>query len=218
VTDLLGAHRRAGRHPLAEPGEGPLTDHLEAELREVPWLTVDRLGDNLVARTRSGALRLVLAGHTDTVPANGNAGPASRATRLWGLGATDMKGGLAVLLELARTCEEPAVDVTYVFYAAEEIAAEHNGLRSCSPRRPDLVVGDAAILGEPTDGDVEAGCQGTMRLELELAGARAHTARPWMGRNAIHRLAGVLDASTGTRSAGRCSTAASTARRCRRCR
>ncbi len=150
-------------------------------------------GENLVARTAPRpALRLVLAGHTDTVPANGNLEPRVEDDVLWGLGAADMKGGLAVMLELARAVPEPAVDVTYVFYAGEEVAPEHNGLGHLFRDRPDLVAGDVAILGEPTGGDIEAGCQGTMRIEVSVVGARAHTARPWMGRNAIHRMGEVL--------------------------
>jgi succinyl-diaminopimelate desuccinylase len=104
-----------------------------------------------------------------------------------------MKGGLAVMVELALGVPEPAVDVTYVFYAREEIAAKESGLEELFVERPDLLVGDVAILGEPTDGEVEAGCQGTLRLAVTLAGARAHSARPWMGRNAIHRLGPLLD-------------------------
>jgi succinyl-diaminopimelate desuccinylase len=103
-----------------------------------------------------------------------------------------MKAGLAVMLELARTVAAPAVDVTYVFYACEEVAARHNGLLQVLATRPELLAGDVAILGEPTDGVIEAGCQGTMRVRLTLGGVRAHTARPWMGRNAVHRLAPVL--------------------------
>jgi succinyl-diaminopimelate desuccinylase len=134
----------------------------------------------------------VLAGHTDTVPAHGNAEPRLDGDTLWGLGSTDMKGGLAVMLDLARTVRTPAVDVTYVFYAREEIAAHESGLEELFTVRPDLLEGDVALLGEPTTGVVEAGCQGTMRLSITLAGARAHTARPWMGRNAIHRLRDLL--------------------------
>lgn len=173
--------------------EGPITDRLEGELRAVPWLTVDRVADNLVARTTLGRPhRIVLAGHTDTVPVNGNASARMDGDTLWGLGAADMKSGLAVMLELARTVAEPAVEVTYVFYAAEEVAAEHNGLGVLFAHRPDLLAGDVALLGEPTAAAIEAGCQGTMRVEVTLTGVRSHTARPWMGRNAIHRLGAVL--------------------------
>jgi succinyl-diaminopimelate desuccinylase len=138
--------------------------------------------------------RVVLAGHTDTVPANANATPRLDGDVLWGVGASDMKSGLAVMWELARRHERPSVDVTYVFYAREEVAATHSGLGELFDVRPDLMEGDVAILGEPTDGQIEAGCQGTMRLRIELAGARAHTARAWMGRNAIHRLGALLTA------------------------
>ncbi|MGE3621937.1 MAG: succinyl-diaminopimelate desuccinylase [Acidimicrobiia bacterium] len=177
--------------------EAALVDDLARRLEGLP-LEVERVGDNLVARTRAGrSRRLILAGHTDTVPANGNRGARVEGDVVWGLGAADMKGGLAVMLELARAFPDPALDVTYVFYAGEEIAAEHNGLGHLLRDRPDLLEGDVAILGEPTAGELEAGCQGTLRLELTLTGVRAHTARPWMGINAVHRLADVLDAVAG---------------------
>jgi succinyl-diaminopimelate desuccinylase len=180
-----------------------MADLAEAELRRWPWLAVDRVGDNVVARTTGGRpMRLVLAGHTDTVPAAGNERARVDGDTLWGLGAADMKGGLAVLLELARQVPEPAVDVTYVFYACEETVAAHNGLGHLFRDRPDLVAGDAAVLGEPTGSVIEAGCQGTMRVEVDVRGVRAHTARPWVGRNAIHRLGrvlAVLDAYEGRR-------------------
>src|SRR5262245_8814322 len=137
-------------------------------------------------------MRLVVAGHLDTVPVNGNGTPEIRADVLWGLGAADMKGGLAVMLELAAGVPDPAIDVTWIFYAGEELAAEHNGLGHLFAERPDLVAGDAAVLGEPTGAALEVGCQGTMRVSVELRGARAHTARPWMGRNALHRAGRVL--------------------------
>ena len=173
--------------------EGPLCDAIEAELRACPWLTVDRIGDNVVARTQLGReRRVILAGHTDTVPPNGNERARIEGDRIWGVGSADMKGGVAVMLELARTIEQPAVDVTWVFYAREEVAAAHSGLGELFAEAPALLEGDVALLGEPTSAALEAGCQGTMRMVLTLRGARAHTARPWMGRNAIHRLAAVL--------------------------
>ena len=173
--------------------EAPLVERIEHELRTLDHLVVDRVGDNLVARTElDRALRVVLAGHTDTVPANGNEVPRIDGDVLWGLGAADMKGGLAVMLELARRHPEPAVDVTYVFYAREEVASDASGLGELMAERPELVRGDVAILGEPTDGSVEAGCQGVLRLRVTLDGVRAHAARAWMGRNAIHRLGGLL--------------------------
>jgi len=176
--------------------EAALVGWLEDELRAVPGLEVTRIGDNLVARTNLGrAERVVLAGHTDTVPeADGNGRARIEGDTLWGLGAADMKSGLAVMLDLARTVPEPGADVTYVFYAREEVAAEHSGLGELARERPDLLAGDLAILGEGSPAGVEAGCQGTLRVEVRLAGVRSHSARPWMGRNAIHRLGPVLDA------------------------
>jgi succinyl-diaminopimelate desuccinylase len=193
VTDLLALTAELVDIPSVSHSEGPLADFVERELRGVPWLTVDRVGDNVVARTSFGlASRLVLAGHLDTVPANGNAAAVVDGDVLRGLGSCDMKCGVAVFLELARTVGEPSVDVTYVFYAGEEVAAVHNGLAMLFRDRPDLVAGDAAVLGEPTGAVVEAGCQGTLRLAVTLAGRRAHTARPWMGVNAVHRLGELL--------------------------
>jgi succinyl-diaminopimelate desuccinylase len=193
VTDLLALTASLVDVPSVSHDEEAITGRLEDELRAVPWLEVTRVERNLVARTNLGqSMRLLLAGHTDTVPVNENAAARIEGDTLWGLGACDMKGGLAVQLELARTVAEPAVDVTYVFYECEEVAAEFNGLVKLLRAHPELLACDAAILGEPTDGFVEAGCQGTLRAAVRMAGARAHTARPWMGRNAIHRLGEVL--------------------------
>src|SRR5687767_9335450 len=117
MTDLLALTADLVAIPSESFAEQAIADHLEAELRAVPWLDVHRVGHNLVARTELGrSQRLVLAGHTDTVPVNGNGEARIDGDVLWGLGSTDMKGGLAVMLELARTVAEPAVDVTYVFY------------------------------------------------------------------------------------------------------
>lgn len=196
MTDLLTLTADLIAVPSESFQEQALVAWMEAELRAVPGLDVTRVGDNLVARTDLGRdRRVVLAGHTDTVPeADGNGTPRIEGDVLYGLGATDMKSGLAVMFDLARTVAEPAVDVTWVFYAREEVAAVHSGLEELVRERPDLLVGDLAILGEPTGAAVEAGCQGTLRTQVHLTGARAHTARPWMGRNAIHRLGPLLDA------------------------
>jgi len=185
---------------IASPShqEKALADHVEAELSAVKWLSVERIGNNVVARTSVGRdRRILLAGHLDTVPANGNEQARVEGDVCWGLGSADMKGGLAVMVDLAGSVEGPALDVTYVFYVCEEVDQAHNGLLEIRRVRPELLVADAAILGEPTGGRVEAGCQGTLRVTVSTAGHRAHTARPWMGRNAIHRLAGVLEVVSG---------------------
>lgn len=193
--DLLALTAFLVDQPSESRAEGPLVDWLETQLRALGHLQVTRIGDNLVARTDLGApQRVILAGHTDTVPANGNAAARIQGETLWGVGSTDMKGGVAIQLALARSLPVTAVDVTYVFYAREEIASVESGLGELFTTRPDLVSGDVAFIGEATDGSVEAGCQGTMRAVVTLRGTRAHTARPWMGRNAIHRLAPMLDA------------------------
>ena len=217
TTDLLELTAALVDVPSVSFEERELADLLEAELRSLPVLEVTRVGDNVVARTTGGRpARLVLAGHTDTVPAQGNDRATIDGDRLRGLGASDMKGALAVFLQLARTLREPPIDVTFAFYAREEVAAVHSGLEELFVARPDLLAGDAAILGEPTSSVVEAGCQGTLRLRVTLRGARAHTARPWMGRNAIHRL-GLCSARWRTTSRdSRSSMACSSVRRCRR--
>jgi succinyl-diaminopimelate desuccinylase len=193
MTDLLARCAELVDIPSVSHGEAALADAVEATVRALPWLTVERVGDNVVARTSAGRpQRLVLAGHLDTVPPNGNDRARVDGDVLWGLGAADMKGGLAVFLELARTVPEPVVDVTFVFYVCEEVAQQHNGLLQLAGARPDLLAADAAVLGEPTGGVVEAGCQGALRVDVTLVGERAHPARPWMGRNAVHRLAPLL--------------------------
>ena len=194
-TDLLALTATLVDIASVSHHEQEIVSWIEGELRSVPWLETVRVGDNLVARTSLGRrYRVILGGHTDTVPVSGDNGYAtSNGSTVWGVGSADMKAGLAVMVELARTLSHPAVDVTYVFYAREEVALVHSGLREIERVRPDLLLGDVALLGEPTAGAVEAGCQGTMRLQLTLVGTRAHTARAWLGRNAIHRLGGLLN-------------------------
>ncbi|MFJ5218081.1 succinyl-diaminopimelate desuccinylase [Streptomyces sp. NPDC088354] len=180
--------------PSVSLAEKPLADAVEEALRALPHLTVDRDGDAVVARTRLGrAERVVLAGHLDTVPIADNV--PSRLDDdgiLWGCGTTDMKSGVAVQLRLAATLPEPNRDLTFVFYDAEEIEAERNGLRRLVRHHPDWLEGDFAVLLEPTDAKVEGGCQGTLRVRVETSGRRAHSARSWLGENAIHKAAPVL--------------------------
>jgi len=135
----------------------------------------------------------VLAGHLDTVPANENRGARSDGELLHGLGSCDMKGGVAVALKLAAAVTRPVRDVTYVFYEAEEVAAIHNGLGKLAESRPELLASDFAILMEPSNGIIEAGCQGTLRFDVITRGNRAHSARSWMGTNAIHAVAPILE-------------------------
>lgn len=195
ATDVFELTRQLVDVASESFAEQALADLLETELRALPHLEVTRVGDNVVARTQLGrAQRLVLGGHTDTVPANDNLPARVVDDTLWGVGSADMKGGLACMLASARTHADAAVDVTYVFYAREEVAAVHSGLGELFDQRPDLLEGDVALLGEPTDGKIEAGCQGSLRFRLTLAGLRAHPARAWMGRNAVHRAAPVLAA------------------------
>jgi len=194
MTDLLARCAQLVDIPSVSHHEAEIIELLEGELRGLPWLRVERVGHNLVARTDLGRQhRLALAGHVDTVPPNGNERARVEGDVCWGLGSCDMKSGCAVILELARAVAEPAVDVTYVFYECEEVAPEFNGLSRLFAEHPALLAADAAVLCEPTGARIEAGCQGTLHLEVTLAGERAHSARPWMGRNAIHRLAPVLE-------------------------
>ena len=180
--------------PSVSGDEGPLTDAIEGALRALPHLTVHRDGHAIVARTTLGRPeRVILAGHTDTVPVAANLPSRRDGPKLFGCGTTDMKSGVAVQLRLAATVTEPRRDVTYVFYDCEEVAADRNGLLRLSRHRPELLAGDFAVLMEPSGGEIEGGCQGTLRAEVTVAGQRAHTARSWMGRNAIHEAGAVLD-------------------------
>jgi succinyl-diaminopimelate desuccinylase len=179
--------------PSVSGEEGPLADAIERALRPLAHLSVYRDGDTIVARTELGRPeRVILAGHIDTVPVAGNLPSRADGARLYGCGTSDMKSGVAVQLRLAAHLPAPSRDVTYVFYECEEVAAERNGLLRLSRTSPELLAGDFAVLMEPSEGRIEGGCQGTLRAEVTAAGQRAHTARSWMGRNAIHEADGIL--------------------------
>ncbi len=176
--------------------EGPLADAIERALRRLPPPAGDPARQH--ARRAHGtraAERVVLAGHLDTVPHAGNF-PSQwdeERVRLTGVGTSDMKAGVAVQLRLAATLPEPNRDVTYVFYECEEVDTARNGLFLLSRDAPELLTADFAVLLEPSGGVVEGGCQGTLRAAITARGARAHTARSWMGRNAIHEAGAILD-------------------------
>lgn len=196
--------------------ETALADDIEVFLEEYPHLDVRRHGDTIVASTAFGRPgRVILAGHIDTVPVIDNfppkwlepgdplirgdvaaAHPGERV--LWGRGATDMKASDAVMLHLAATLDgstpetTPKADLTFVFYDHEEVAAEKNGLRKVVETHPDWIQGDFAIIGEPTNCGIEGGCNGTIRFDVVTHGVAAHSARAWMGENAIHKAAGIL--------------------------
>jgi succinyl-diaminopimelate desuccinylase len=196
--DLLTLTAELVDIPSVSLGEALIANRIEALLSGAPHLEVRRLGNNVLARTSLGRpTRLMLAGHLDTVPANGNERAVVVGDTLHGLGSADMKGGVAVMAEVTRRVTVPTVDVTFVAYVCEEIDQRHSGLREIAASAPEWLDADAAILGEPTASVVEAGCQGVLQVDVEVGGERAHTARAWMGTNAIHRLGKVLAAVAG---------------------
>jgi succinyl-diaminopimelate desuccinylase len=174
--------------------ERALADAVADAVGALPHLTIHRDGNAVVARTEFGHQeRVVLAGHIDTVPVAGNLPSHLEGELLYGCGSCDMKSGVAVQLRLAAQLTAAARDVTYVFYDCEEVEAERNGLFRLSRNRPDLLAGDFAVLMEPTGAVVEGGCQGTLQADVVAGGERAHSARSWMGSNAIHNAGGILD-------------------------
>jgi succinyl-diaminopimelate desuccinylase len=197
TTDAVALTEQLVNIESVSRNERAIADAVEIALAAYDHLTVTRHGNTVVARTELGrGERVVIAGHLDTVPLNDNL-PARYERRpdgdlLHGLGSCDMKGGDAVILRLAATLTAPSRDVTYLLYDAEEIEAEHNGLRLLSLRHPELMTADFAILMEPSNAGVEAGCQGTLRVDVRTTGERAHSARSWRGVNAIHRAGEVL--------------------------
>ncbi|HEY3630792.1 MAG TPA: succinyl-diaminopimelate desuccinylase [Jatrophihabitantaceae bacterium] len=183
--------------PSESKDEARLADLIEAAVRRYPALSVERDGNVVLARTSLGrAQRVVLAGHIDTVPIADNVPSRLDGERLYGCGTSDMKAGVAVQLRVAHLVGsgalDPRVDLTWILYDCEEIEAAHNGLGRIAGTRPEALAGDLAIVLEPTAGLVEGGCQGTMRAQITVSGERAHSARSWLGVNAIHGAAPIL--------------------------
>ncbi|GAB3529993.1 succinyl-diaminopimelate desuccinylase [Arthrobacter monumenti] len=179
--------------------EQQIADDVEAALRDLGHLEVLRDGDAVMARTNLGRKeRVILAGHLDTVPlptAEGSRGTVPSqwdGDILFGRGATDMKGGVAVQLALAAGLHTPNRDVTFIFYDHEEVEASLSGLGRLADHHRNWLDADFAILLEPTNGTVEGGCNGTARFEVTTTGKAAHSARAWMGENAIHAAAEIL--------------------------
>ncbi len=192
-ADVVTLTRQVCDLPSVSGDETRLADAVEAALRAYPHLEVLRDGDTVVARTHLGReRRVVVAGHLDTVPLAGNLPTRLEGDVLWGRGTVDMKGGVAVALSLAASLTAPVHDVTWVFYDHEEVASELNGLGRVVRHHPEWLAADFAVLGEPSDGGLEGGCNGTLRVEVRLAGVAAHSARAWVGVNAVHAAGEVL--------------------------
>ncbi|MET0735360.1 MAG: succinyl-diaminopimelate desuccinylase [Microbacterium sp.] len=183
--------------PSVSDDETTLADLIHEAVLALPHLDVYRDGDTIVARTNLGrSQRVAIAGHIDTVPINGNVPTRDIAIDgepfIWGRGTVDMKAGVAVQLKLAHDLVDPRVDLTWMWYDHEEVDADLNGLTRLARTRPDLFAADFAILGEPSNGTVEGGCNGNLRAIVRTHGVRAHSARAWIGENAIHKAAPVL--------------------------
>lgn len=183
--------------PSVSDDETILADAIFDAVSALAHLDVYRDGDTIVARTDLGrAQRVVIAGHIDTVPINRNVPTRDVVDAgepyIWGRGTVDMKAGVAVQLKLAAELVAPRVDITWMWYDHEEVDADRSGLTRLALTRPDLFRGDFAILGEPSNGEVEGGCNGNLRAIVRTHGVRSHSARAWIGENAIHKAAPVL--------------------------
>ncbi|MGV8845708.1 succinyl-diaminopimelate desuccinylase [Tessaracoccus sp.] len=198
TADLVTLLRSITDVESVSGNEGPLADMVEAALRAHDHLEVSRDGDCVIARTQFGRdQRVVIAGHLDTVPVANNLPSWLEETpeglHVVGRGTCDMKGGVAVQLKLAAELVDATRDITWVFYDHEEVDAHLNGLGRVARNSPELLEADFAVLMEPTDARIEGGCQGTCRIRITVQGQAAHSARSWLGTNAIHGLSGVLD-------------------------
>lgn len=152
-------------------------------------LPVSIVRDSLVVG-EPGPGKVILAGHTDTVPLQGHVGARLEGERMFGLGATDMKGGLTVMIHLL---EDLGTDrIVGVFYAGEEGPVSDNQLGPVFDATPGLAEADVGVVLEPTNRGVDAGCQGAMNARVSFLGDAAHSARPWLGENAVSKAGGFL--------------------------
>ncbi len=191
--DLVDLFRAVIDVESVSGNETALADLVERALVALPHLDVVRDGDTVAARTQLGrAERVVIAGHLDTVPVAANLPSRLDGDRVYGRGSADMKGGVAVALACAATLTAPSRDITWIFYDHEEVEAELNSLTRIAGEHPEWLAGDFAVLMEPTGAVVEGGCQGTLRCTVTTHGQAAHSARSWLGHNAIHDAAPVL--------------------------
>ena len=181
--------------PSESHNEKQIVQQIELALhKQAPWLEITRIGNSILARTKlNRPLRIILAGHVDTVPIINNIPSFIKARELWGCGTSDMKAGNAVFLYLITTISKPCYDITLIMYDCEEVEYHANGLSKIKCDLPEWLEANIAIFGEPSDGFIEAGCQGTMRISINSVGTRSHSARPWSGSNAIHNLTKVLN-------------------------
>lgn len=165
--------------PSETGNETAIRDALADRLADLPARLVNRslvVGD-------PGPGKVILAGHTDTVPLQGHVGARIEGGRLHGLGATDMKGGLAVMVHLLEDLGTGYL--VGVFYAGEEGPLSGNDLGMILDEIPEMLQAEAAIVMEPTNREVHAGCQGSINARVGFVGEPGHSARPWRAENAV---------------------------------
>jgi len=171
--------------------ERELCDIVEARLRTMPDLIVERVGDSVAAhRPWTGRPKVALVGHLDTVPKSEGQEPTRvEGDRLYGLGASDMKAGDAVMLGLLELVESSDLvyDLCIILYDAEEGPYDESGLGPLFDALDWVKSVDLAFCLEPSDNVVQVGCVGSFHAKLTVKGRACHSARPWQGENAIHK-------------------------------
>ena len=174
--------------PSVTGEEGPLCDALAARLGETfRDRDIRRIGNSLVVGSPTNGPMVLLVGHIDTVPHQGQGPARVEGGRLFGLGTSDMKAGVAVMVHLLeeRSVRDGPYDVVGVFYDAEEGLHARNGLEPVLQGLPWLAEAAFAVVTEPTDLELQLGCQGLVNATVRFEGKAAHSARPWLGVNAV---------------------------------